>query len=121
MQPLKFGVIGLGVGEQHVAAYQAMPGCEVAAICDIDATRLAEVGSRRNIAKRSSNWREIVEDPDINAVSICSYDSAHAEQAIAALSAKKHVMVEKPAVLHRREARGCCGLGATVGACSRRT
>ncbi|MDA1131667.1 MAG: Gfo/Idh/MocA family oxidoreductase [Proteobacteria bacterium] len=104
MKPLKVGVIGLGVGEQHLRTYQRLDGVEVVAICDIDPARLAEVGDRYGVAGRHGDARRITEDPDIDIVSICSYDDAHAEQCISAFRSGKHVMVEKPVVLHRANA-----------------
>jgi predicted dehydrogenase len=104
MKLLRAGVIGLGVGEAHVKSYQAIPGVEVRAICDIDPARLEVVGGRFDIARRHPGYRAVTEDPEIDMVSICSYDDCHAEQVLSALANGKHVMVEKPAVLHRREA-----------------
>lgn len=101
---IRAGVIGLGVGEQHVLSYNAIPGCEVKTICDIDPIKLAEVGDRQGVQRRTQNWRDVVDDPDIDVVSICSYDNHHAEQATAAFRNGKHVMVEKPVALTRREA-----------------
>jgi len=101
---LKAGVIGLGVGEAHVKSYQAIPGVEVRAICDIDPARLEAVGERFDIGRRHDGYRAVTEDPEIDMVSVCSYDDSHAEHVLSALAHGKHVMVEKPAVLHRREA-----------------
>ena len=106
MRELRAGVIGLGVGEAHLRAYQAIPGVEVAAICDIDPARLDEIGDRYGVARRGPDYRAITEAGDIDVVSICSYDDCHAEQLISAFANGKHVMVEKPLVLHRREAEG---------------
>ena len=103
-QPLKIGVVGLGVGEQHVIGYQAIPGCEVVAVCDIDAEKLAAVADRNDVAERYTDARKVTEHPAIDVVSICSYDDAHAQQVISALRAGKHVMVEKPLTLHRKDA-----------------
>lgn len=103
MKPIKTGVIGLGVGERHLASYANIPGVEVAAICDVDPAKLAEVGDRNGIARRYQDFRKITEDPDIDVVSVCSYDQFHAEQVISAFNHGKHVMVEKPVVLHPAE------------------
>ena len=103
-KPLRAGVIGLGVGEQHVIGYQAIPGCEVVAVCDTDPVRLAQVADRRNVAGRFEDWRRITEHPDIDVVSICSYDDGHADQAVSAFAHGKHVMVEKPVALHKKDA-----------------
>ena len=104
MKQLRAGVIGLGVGEAHLRSYQAIDGVEVAAICDIDPKRLDEIGDRYGVANRHSDYHAITENPAIDVVSICSYDDSHAEQLLSAFRNGKHVMVEKPVVLHRREA-----------------
>ena len=104
MKPLRAGVIGLGVGEQHARAYAELPGVELRAICDIDPLHLAAVGARLGVARQHTDWQRITEDPDIDVVSICSYDDAHADQAVSAFRHGKHVMVEKPIALDRRDA-----------------
>lgn len=101
---IRAGVIGLGVGNQHLISYQATAGVEVRAICDIDPTRLAEIGDAQGVAERYQDWRRITEHPDIDVVSICSYDDGHAEQAVSAFRNGKHVMIEKPVALNRAEA-----------------
>jgi predicted dehydrogenase len=104
MRSLKAGVIGLGVGEAHLRGYQAIEGVTVGQICDIDHERLQEISRLYDVPAVTTDWRDVVDNPDIDVVSICSYDNFHAEQLIAALNAGKHVMVEKPVVLHRAEA-----------------
>lgn len=101
---IRAGVIGLGVGEQHALAYQALPGVELRAVADIDPIHLDGVANRLGVARRFTEWRKVTEDPDIDVVSICSWDDAHAEQAISAFQNGKHVMVEKPLCLNRRDA-----------------
>jgi len=98
---LKAGVIGLGVGERHLAGYKQIDGVTVKAIADIDPDKLETVGTRQDVAERHTDWRRIVEDPEIDVVSICSHDDAHADQAELALKNGKHVMVEKPVALDR--------------------
>ncbi len=104
VRTMRAGVIGLGVGERHVTGYGQIADCEVTAICDRDPVKLAEVGDRQGIACRETDWRKIVGHPDIDLVSICSYDDTHTEQAVAAFGNGKHVMIEKPIALNRREA-----------------
>ena len=101
---IRAGVIGLGVGEQHALAYQALPGVELRAVADIDPIHLDGVANRLGVARRFTEWRKVTEDPDIDVVSICSWDDAHAEQAISAFENGKHVMVEKPLCLNRQDA-----------------
>ena len=101
---LRIGVVGLGVGERHVAGYSAINGCEVAAVCDFNQDHLARVADRHGVPERYTDSRRITEHPDLDVVSICSYDDAHAAQAVSALRHGKHVLVEKPVALHRAEA-----------------
>jgi predicted dehydrogenase len=104
MKPIKAGVIGLGIGEQHVIGYKTIPGVTVQAVCDVDPAKLADVADRHAIAERYTDYRRLTEHPDIDVISICSYDDAHAEQGISAFRAGKHVMVEKPVALTRESA-----------------
>jgi len=101
VKELKAGVIGLGVGERHLAGYKQIDGVTVKAIADIDPAKLDAVGARQEVAERHTDWRRVVEDPEIDVVSICSHDDAHADQAELALKNGKHVMVEKPVALDR--------------------
>ncbi len=101
---LKIGVIGLGVGEQHVIGYQRIPNVEVTDICDIDPSVLKIVGDRNDVPNRHQNYKQITENPSIDVVSIASYDDCHAIQAISAFENGKHVMIEKPLALNRHEA-----------------
>jgi predicted dehydrogenase len=104
MRPLKAGVIGLGVGERHVVSYKEIPGVEVVAVCDVNPAHLTEVADRQGISGRHTDYRGITENPDIDIVSICSYDEMHVEQAVSAFNNGKHVMIEKPVALHKADA-----------------
>ena len=101
---LKIGVIGLGVGEQRVIGYQRIPNVEVTDICDIDPSVLKIVGDRNDVPNRHQDYKQITENPNIDVVSIASYDNCHAIQAISAFENGKHVMIEKPLALNRHEA-----------------
>lgn len=100
---LKAAVIGLGVGERHIASYESDPRCNVVALCDINEQRLEEVGRKYPGRRLTWNATEILEDPDIDVVSIASHDTAHCEQVLAAIAAGKHVFVEKPLCLYDEE------------------
>ncbi len=104
-RPLRVAVIGLGVGEAHAAAAAQHAGCELAALCDVDAERLAAVSKRFPGVRATTNSDAVLDDPDIDVVTIASYDDAHAGQAVAAIERGKHVFVEKPLCLSAAEAR----------------
>jgi len=104
MKPLSVGVIGLGVGEQHVRSYQEIPDIEVKAICDINKMHLKAVGQKYGIEQIYSDWKKITEHQDLDVVSVCSFDDFHSQQVISAFNHEKHVMVEKPVALNRADA-----------------
>ncbi len=101
---LKVGVIGLGVGEKHAETYLSNPNCELVAISDFSEEKLKKnQGKAGGLKYMTTNADEILLDPEINLVSIASYDNFHAEQIIKAIASGKHVFVEKPLCLHDHE------------------
>jgi predicted dehydrogenase len=96
VQRLRVGVIGLGVGEKHALAYAQDPRCELTALCDHSEERLAHVGSDYPDARCTTDAGALLADPELDLVSIASFDDNHFEQALAALRAGKHVFCEKP-------------------------
>jgi len=123
------GVIGLGfMGQTHVRAYQSAAadgfGCRLVAVCDPDAERRAgKVAAAGNIATGGKAKQlfdpqlvegyatpgELLADPAVELVSICTYTESHVELALAALAAGKHVLVEKPVSLRSGEVRRLAG------------
>ena len=105
---LRAAIIGLGVGESHIASYEEDGRCRVTTLCDIDAEKLGAVGRRHPGRRLTSDPRAVLDDPDIDVVSIASYDDVHHAQILAALAAGKHVFVEKPLCLHDEEFADIC-------------
>lgn len=104
MKLINAGIIGLGVGESHISGYQAHKQCRVTAICDFNREALERVSQRHPHLKTYASAEELINDPDIDVVSIASYDNYHYEQIAAALEINKHVFVEKPLCLLEEEA-----------------
>ena len=100
---LRAGVIGLGVGEQHIAGYRAHPECEVVALCDPDPVRRAEVAQRHPGIELMADPFALLARADIDVVSIASPDDVHYEQILAAIGHGKHLFVEKPLCLRPAE------------------
>ena len=95
--PLNIGIIGLGFGSQvHVPAFRRDPRCHVAAIAGRSAEKAARVADGLSITRSYGDWRTIIEDRAIDAVSIAVPPSEQPAIAIAALEAGKHVFCEKP-------------------------
>ncbi len=101
---LRAGIIGLGVGERHIAGYRAHPACEVVAVCDFDDDKRRRARELYPELRLTAEADEILEDPEIDIVSIASWDNYHHRQIVAALDRGKHVFVEKPLVLRPDEA-----------------
>tara|TARA_Y100001934_G_C12377651_1_gene790202 strand:+ start:3397 stop:4419 length:1023 start_codon:yes stop_codon:yes gene_type:complete len=93
---LKVGIIGLGVGAAHIPGYAKHPDCMLAALCDRDSDRLKAVAERHPETRLYNHADDLLSDPEIGIVSIASYDEDHFEQVCRAISAGKHVFVEKP-------------------------
>jgi predicted dehydrogenase len=97
---LQIGVIGAGgISHSHLLAYRSRMNRDLArvtAIADIDEETLAERAEQYQIERTYTEWRELVADPDVQAVSICTPPFLHVEQVCAALRAGKHVLCEKP-------------------------
>ena len=105
MKTLNVGLVGAGfMGKAHVVAYSNMPKFfwpapavpVLKTVCDIDPEIAKEAKERFGFQKCCIDWKEIVNDPEIDVVSICTPNNAHVAVAIAALEAGKHVICEKP-------------------------
>ncbi len=102
----RIGLIGLGNrSSRHLQTYAELGGVEVAALSDIQSDRMRE--ARRGPAASAENYtdyRELIADSRVEAVVIAAPNYLHAEMAIAALRAGKHVLMEKPIALNYEEA-----------------
>jgi predicted dehydrogenase len=95
-QTVRVAVIGLGFGAEFIPIYQRHPQAEMAAICRRDRAGLDEVGDQFGVERRYTDYRELLKDPDIDAVHINSPIPDHAWMAIEALEAGKHVACTVP-------------------------
>ncbi|MDC1135874.1 Gfo/Idh/MocA family oxidoreductase [Alphaproteobacteria bacterium] len=104
MKEIGIGVIGTGfMGKAHSIAYSASasvfgtglrPRLEM--VCDLSPERAQVRAADLGFSRYSSDWREVVNDPAVELISVCTPNDTHAEISIAALSAGKHVWCEKP-------------------------
>ena len=105
----RVGVMGLGRGKGHIRGYLDVPNTEIAYVCDVDDNRLASgantlKGKQEKEPKKVTDFRQILDDPDIDALSIAAPNFWHAPAAILACKAGKHVYVEKPGSYNPDEA-----------------
>jgi predicted dehydrogenase len=97
MRTLGYGVIGLGFfGEKHAEVAANLPGVELRAVCTRSDQRRREIKERLRVPRDYRDYHELLADPEIEAVSVATHVDDHAEPAIAALRAGKHVLLEKP-------------------------
>jgi len=96
-QKMKVGVIGLGgIANTHMPGWQASPHAEVAAGSDINPAVFAAWREKYGVTRFYEKPADLINNPEIDIVDVCSPNMYHAEQVIAALNAGKHVICEKP-------------------------
>ena len=101
---LKVGVISCSnMAKGHMRGVIRHPHAELVAICDIDVEKMNKVGDEFNIARRYTDYKELLAQDDIDAVIIVTPDREHKDMAILALESGKHVLCEKPLALTREE------------------
>jgi predicted dehydrogenase len=106
MSQVRIGIIGLGwFGEIHAETIIGIPNLKLDALCTRTPDRLAEQGKKFGVSKLYTDYHDMLADPDIDAVSICTMWDQHTEPAIAALKAGKHVFLEKPIASTPEDAR----------------
>jgi myo-inositol 2-dehydrogenase/D-chiro-inositol 1-dehydrogenase len=95
---LRFGVIGAGrIGKIHAENLATrVPHAEVVAIADIDTKAAQETAAKLHIPKVLADYHDVLSDPTIDAVAICSSTDTHARIVIEAAKAGKHIFCEKP-------------------------
>lgn len=108
---VRVAVVGFnGRGRAHIDAYLKMPNVEIAALCDVDASVLergcqtVEKAGKKRPATHS-DFRKLLDDKSIDAVSLATPNFHHTLQTIWALQAGKDVLVEKPCSYNMFEAR----------------
>lgn len=104
--PLRWGIIGAGrFGRQHAQVLRQFPDVQLKVVCRRDPERLAAVVGELGAVQGETDFRAVVESPDLDAVTICTHWRDHFEVALAALQCGKHVLLEKPMASTAAECR----------------
>lgn len=112
----RVGVMGLGwPGREHLKAYASMPNVEVVAIADADETRLQEQARAYNLPAKYLDYRTMLENEALDAVSVCLPNFLHYEASAEALQRGVHVLCEKPPTLKAAEAMALHELATEKG------
>ncbi len=115
-EPLRVGVAGLGwAGRQHLAAYRAIPGVEVIGLAGQESDLLQELGRQYDVPTLVQDWEELVDLPDLDAVSIAVPTFLHASIAVTALRRGVHVLSEKPIARDAAEGRQMVAAARNAG------
>lgn len=96
-RPLRVGVIGLGwAGQQHLNAYAARPDVEVVGIAGLEEDLRVSLAAEHGLALAVPDWRALLAEGELDAVSVAVPTFLHAPITIGALEAGVHVLTEKP-------------------------
>lgn len=105
---LVVGIIGSGGIAQgcHIPGYRSMPDlCEIKWACDTNPETAAHAANKFEIPNTTADYREVLADPEVDAVSIATPNKFHLQPALDAIAAGKHVLCEKPLAMDGDEAR----------------
>ena len=104
MKKLGVAVIGTGFwGKNHVRVYKELASTELVAICDVNAERAKNIANQFGV-KAYTNSTRMLKNKEIEAVSVCTWSTKLAREALKALKAGKHVLVEKPMATNTKQA-----------------
>jgi myo-inositol 2-dehydrogenase/D-chiro-inositol 1-dehydrogenase len=117
MKKLKLGVIGAGrIGKVHTATLvQSVPQAEVIAIADINSASANGLAKTYGITSVFTNYMDVINHPDVEAVVICSPTDTHARYVVDAARAGKHIFCEKPVDLSLDVIKGAIEAAGTAG------
>lgn len=104
MKPIGVAVIGAGFwGRNHARVFKELDCAELVAVCDINNEKAKSVAKQFGV-KAYSNVGKMLKRSDIEAVSVCTWSTSLAREALRALKAGKHVLVEKPMAANSKQA-----------------
>lgn len=93
---LEVAIVGCGViGPVHAESFLRLPGVSVRWACDLRHDRASQMAQRFGIAHVTTDMQDVLKDPAVDVVAICTDHASHPALAIAALAAGKHVLCEK--------------------------
>lgn len=107
MQRLRIGIVGCGEVTQIIHLPSLRHLAEqfvVTALCDVSDAVLQAVGEQWQVPKRYRDYGDLIAQDDVDAVLVANPDAYHAQVALAAITAGKHVLIEKPMCMTLREA-----------------
>jgi predicted dehydrogenase len=123
-EALRVAVIGYGwMGETHSRAYarlrhhypEAPLTPQLAVVSDVDGARCAEAAAKYGFERATTEWRDVLADPGVEAVSVTAPNNVHREIGVAVAEAGKHLWIEKPVGLCADDAHAVAAVVEKVG------
>jgi len=116
MNKLRVGVVGGGIGREHIRAYQTLPDWfEVAAVCDSNADKAQAVAAEFGVSNTLTSFDALCGLDDLDIIDICTPSYLHYEHSLQALAAGKHVICEKPVGSSLRQVDELAAAAARAG------
>ncbi|MFB9315735.1 Gfo/Idh/MocA family protein [Nocardioides plantarum] len=113
--PLRWAVVGTGIGAAFVASLHAHTPQRVVLWVARDAARTREVARRHGVERSTTDLAAALADPEVDAVHVATPHPLHRDQALAAIAAGKHVLVEKPIAMTAVDAAAITSAAAGAG------
>ena len=107
MKTFNVGVIGCGgiAKKAHFPNIDKIPYLNLYGVCDVDKSRAEAVQKEYNCLAATDNYKDLINDPKVDSIHICTPNFYHSVIALEALKAKKHVLVEKPFAITAKDAK----------------
>lgn len=114
---LRVAVIGAGrwAVRSHIPGWQRDPRVEVVALAEVNEEALHAAATEFNIPRAVNDYRDLVNDPEIDVIDVATGNAMHFEISMAAIAAGKHVLCEKPVNSDYRETRRAAELALEMG------
>jgi len=102
---VRIGIIGAGIGRSHMKGYNKVPNARVVAVCDLNEERARAVARDEGLegTRIFADHRAMLDEAELDAVSVCVPNALHRPIAVDCLNAGKHVLCEKPLATSARD------------------
>jgi len=105
MKPIRVAIVGCGrISDLHILGYRDRDDARVVAVCDTNRRRARAKAQAWGVERVYTDYRQVLEDPEIDLVELLVPHDLHAPMTVAACRAGKHVSVQKPMALRAAEA-----------------
>lgn len=104
---VRVGIIGAGIGQNHVKGYKTVKEAEIVALCDLNTERAQKLASDQGLENVQifSDYREMLEKGNVDAISVGVPNTLHRPVAVDCMDAGKHILCEKPLAMNSAEAQ----------------